>query len=151
MREMFDFLKKVSPAAYLFAGSAVISLVAMIIAAVSCSSEGFGMKELPIVIVLSVAALICGAAIVFASGKFGDGIVSTVLVVAMTLATIFCVYAMITGKSDVFGTVLFSDLEKGYAPAERACNLGIASIVVYLIAAVLTAAGGFFKLAKTDK
>lgn len=148
---MFDFLKKVSPAAYVFAGGAVISLVAMIIAAVSCSGEGFGMKELPLVIVLSIAAVILGAAIVFVSGKFGDGILSTVLVVAMTLVTVFCVYAMIMGKSDVFGTVLFSDLEKGYAPAERACNLGIASIVVYLIAAVVTAAGGFFKLAKADK
>ncbi len=148
---MFDFLKKVSPAAYVFAAGSVISLIAMIIAAVSCSGEGFGMKQLPLVIVLSVAAVILGVAIVFVSGKFGDGILSTVLVVAMTLVTVFCVYAMIMGKSDVFGTVLFSDLEKGYAPAERACNLGIASIIVYLIAAVVTAAGGFFKLAKADK
>ena len=148
---MLNILKKVSPASYLFAGGAVISLIAMIIAAVSCSGEGFGMKQLPLVIVLSVAAVILGVAIVFVSGKFGDGILSTVLVVAMTLVTVFCVYAMIMGKSDVFGTVLFSDLEKGYAPAERACNLGIASIIVYLIAAVVTAAGGFFKLAKADK
>jgi len=111
---MLNILKKVSPASYLFAGGAVISLIAMIIAAVSCSGEGFGMKQLPLVIVLSIAAIVLGVAIVFVSGKFGDGVL-------------------------------------GYAPAERACNLGIASIVVYLVASVITAAGGFFKLAKADK
>jgi len=145
-----DFLKKVSIPAYLFVASAVISFVAMIIAAVSSSDEGFGMPEFPAIVVLTIACIILSLAIVFLSGKYGDSFITTILAVAMVICSTFCVYAMVFGKMQVFGTVLFSDLEKGYAPAERACSLGIASIVIYLIGALTAVVGGFFKLSKNN-
>lgn len=147
---MKDFLKKTSIAAYLIAGSAIISLVAMIIAAVSSSEEGLGMVELPGVIVLSIASLLLAAGIVYLSYKKGDNFIITILVLAMVFAGVFCIYCMIFGKMQVFGTVIFSDLEKGYAPAERACWLGVTSIVMYIVATLVTVVSAFLKFSTKE-
>lgn len=146
---MLENIKKLSvPGYFLFAGAA-LSLVALIVAIISCTGEGFGMEELPIVALLTVAALALCAGVTFVAGSKGDNVLVSVMVFAMVVALTFCVYFMIMGKSDVFGTVLFSDLEKGYAPAEQACWLGVVSIVMYMVASVATAVGAFFKLSKT--
>lgn len=145
---MKDFFKNTSIPAYVTAGSAILSLIAMIIAAVSCSAEGLGMAELPGVIVLSIVSLLLAAGIMYMSYKSSDNLIITLLVVAMVLVGMFCVYFMIFGKMQVFGTVIFSDLEKGYAPAEQACYLGMASIIIYLISTIVTAGCAFFPLAR---
>jgi len=145
---MLGFLKKLSIPAYLFPISAIIALAGMIVAIVSCTGEGFGMQQLPLVIGLTVAAVVLCAAILFVSAKKGDNVISSLCVYAMVVILGACVYAMVVGKSDVFGTVIFSDLEKGYAPAEFASNMGVVSIVLYLVSAVAAAVGAFFRLDK---
>ena len=47
---MKNILKKLSLPAYLFPLSAVLALIGLIVAVVSCSGEGFGMKEMPLVV-----------------------------------------------------------------------------------------------------
>lgn len=42
-----------------------------------------------------------------------------------------CVCAMVLGKTDVFGTVIFSALELGYAAAEQTGALGVVSLISY--------------------
>ena len=42
-----------------------------------------------------------------------------------------CVCAMVQGKSDVFGTVIFSAPELGYAAAEQTGALDVVSLVSY--------------------
>lgn len=142
---MKESQQKVSIPAYSFILSAVISLVALIVAAVSSSGEGFGMTEFPLLVVLTIVNIILGVAIPVVSRRMGDNLIVTVMAVVMVVFTILCVCLMFLGKMQVFGTVLFSDLEKGYAPAEQACWLGVASIVIYLVATLVAAVGSFFR------
>ena len=141
-------LKNLSIPSYLLPIAAVAYVIAMIIAIVSCTGEGFGMANLPWVAVLTVAAvLLCGGALLLAS-KRGDKTLSSLSVILMVAALSACVYLMIYGKADVFGTVIFSDLEKGYAPAERASGLGLTSIIFYLVSLALVMVASFFRLNK---
>lgn len=143
-------LKNLSIPAYLLPLAAISSIIALIIAFVSCTGEGFGMANLPWVAMLTVAAvLLCGGALFFAS-KRGDKTLSSICVFLMVAVVSACIYLMIYGKADVFGTVIFSDLEKGYAPAERASNLGVVSIVFYLVSALLIMVASFFRLNKKE-
>ena len=82
--------------------------------------------------------------------KFGEkpwvSAVVALTVLFFALATCF----MIMGKMDVMGTVMFSDLEKGYKPAEDACYIGLASSIIYIVASVVAAIGAFFGLVRKD-
>lgn len=140
---MTNLTKKLSFPAVLTCTSAVLAIVALIVAVVSCSGEGFSMDQLPIVAAGTAAAALLCAGVLAISLKRGDGVVSSVLMAAMVLALGLCIYEMVMGKSDVFGTVIFSDLEKGYAPAEQASTLGLVSIVLYLVSAVVACVGSF--------
>ena len=143
-------LKKQSPALYLVFASAVLAVTALIVGIVSCTDEGFAMNETPIIVLLTVAAVILCAALTYTTGKKGDGLIPSVLLWLMVVALAVCVCEMVMGKSQVFGTVIFSDLEKGYAPAERASNLGLVSIVLYLFSSAIASVAAFFKLSKTN-
>jgi len=147
---MKNMLKKVSLPAWLFPLSAVLAIVALLVAIISCSGEGFGMKEMPLVITLTVIAALLAVGMVFAAGKKGDNVIVSAAAYVVVLLLAFCVCAMVMGKSDVFGTVIFSALERGYAPAEFASSMGIVSIVLYLVAAVAAMVGSFFRLDKAE-
>lgn len=145
---MMENMKNLTVTAYLLCVSAVAALVGLIVAVVSCSGEGFGMSQMPMIVVLTVVAIALAVGTLYLAGKNGDGIVPSIAVLAMVVALAFCIYQLVLGKSDVFGTVIFSDLEKGYAPAERASYLGVVSIVIYIAATLISALGAFFKFSK---
>lgn len=145
---MKNILKKLSLPAYLFPISALLALAGLIVAVISCSGEGFGMKEMPLVVILTVGVVLMAAGILWAVGKSGEHPVVSAAAFLMVLMLAGCVCAMVMGKSDVFGTVIFSALERGYAPAEQASALGVVSIVLYLAAAAAAAVGSFFRLDK---
>ena len=145
---MMDYIKKLSVSGWLLAVGACLAVLGLIVALISCSGEGFGMAEMPLIALLSIASVALFVGIVFVSASKGDGVITSVMVMAMVLALTFCVYFMIIGKSDVFGTVLFSDLEKGYAPAESAAWLGVVSIVMYIVATLAAAVGAFGSISK---
>ncbi|MBP5154624.1 MAG: hypothetical protein ILP12_06430 [Lachnospiraceae bacterium] len=145
---MKDILNKISKPAWLIPAGAAISVLALIIALISTVDEGFGMAETPWIVLLTLAAVLLCGGILFLIAQKGEGFLPSLLVFLMVIALTFAVYLLVMGKSGVFGTVLFSDLEKGYAPAERACWLGVAAIVLEMIAALVTAAAAFFRLEK---
>lgn len=145
---MKNILKKLSLPAYLFPISALLALVGLIVAVVSCSGEGFGMKEMPLLVILTIGVLLMAAGIIASVAKCGDHPVVSAAAFLMVLMLAGCVCAMVLGKSDVFGTVIFSALERGYAPAEQASALGVVSIVFYLVSAAAACAGSFFRLGK---
>lgn len=58
-------------------------------------------------------------------------------------------YIVLWGMT-VVGMVMFSDLEKGYKPAEDACYIGLASSIIYIVASVVAAIGAFFGLVRKD-
>lgn len=148
---MKEFFKKLSIPAYLLPVSAVVSLVAMIILFASNADPNYVMVGSTLVVVLSVLSIILFAAAFFLSGKIGDGRITAIVLLAAVIVTALCVYFTFGGKTDVFGSVIFSSLEKGYPPAERACWLGIASIVMYVVATLIGAVAGFFTLSKKSK
>ena len=145
---MKNILKKLSLPAYLFPLSAVLALIGLIVAVVSCSGEGFGMKEMPLVVILTIGVALMAAGIIAGVAKCGEHPVVSAVAFLMVLMLAGCVCAMVLGKSDVFGTVIFSALERGYAPAEQASALGVVSIVFYLVSAVAAGVGSFFRLDK---
>ena len=146
-----DFFKKLSFASYILIGSAALALAALIIGGVSSAGEGFGMDEMPIIIVFTLLAVLLIGGTVFTSAKFGEKPWISALVIAAVLFIALSMFNMLMGKTDVMGTVMFSDLEKGYKPAEDACYIGLASIVIYIISALTAAVCAFFKLSKEIK
>ena len=142
------FLKKLSVASYVLAASAVIALVALIVGVVSSSGEGFWTDEMGGVIAFTILAIVCAAAAILLSVKFGDNPLVSLVVLLVVLFLALSTCFMIMGKMDVMGTVMFSDLEKGFKPAEDACYIGLASSIIYIVASVVAAGGAFFKLAR---
>ena len=151
---MKDLIKKISIGGYIAIAGGVLGLVAMIIALVSCSPEGFAIVQIPMIIIFSLLALILLVGAVVLSAWKGDGLLwnglTTVMVLGAVVLLTFTLFNMIDGKQDVLGTVMFSDLEKGFAPAEFACYVGFASMIVYLVSIVVTLVGSFLRLAKKE-
>lgn len=140
--------KKVSVASYVLALGVVIALVALIIGIVSCSGDGFWEDEMGGVIAFTVVGIVCAGVAVLSAVKFGEKPLVSVLVALTVLFFALATCFMIIGKMDVMGTVIFSDLEKGYKPAEDACYIGLASSIVYIVASLVAAAGAFFRLVR---
>lgn len=145
---MKNLLKKLTMPAYLYPLCALIALAALLVAVSSCADEGFGMAEMPVVISATVIVVVLAALLLVNIIKCGDGVITTVLAYLLVLALAVCVYAMVMGKSAVFGTVIFSALERGYEPAERASAMGVVSIVMYLVSAACAVVGAFFPLSR---
>lgn len=145
-----EFLKKFSIGSYVLVAAAVLGLVALIVGGVSCAGEGFGMDEMPAIVIFTIFAILLTAAAVVLSAKYGEKswIAAMVFVVVLFLA--LGMYFMLMGKTDVMGTVMFSDLEKGYKPAEDACYIGLTSVVIYIVATLFAVVGAFFSLVKKD-
>ena len=123
---------------------AASAVVAFVIALLSCTE--IPMNQMTSVGLLTVAGVILALGALYVAHTKGDGLVSTLMIVLSVAAFSFAIYQMVMGKSDVFGVVIFSDLEKGYAPAERATWMGVASIVTYLVSTLITVCGSFFAL-----
>lgn len=145
---MKNILSKISLGGYVLCVGALLSLVAMIVAIVSCSPAGFAIVQLPVVIIFSLLAFVLLVASVVLSALKKDGLIPTILVIGAVVLLSFTLFNMIDGKEDVLGTVMFSDLEKGHAPTEFACYVGFASMIIYLVTIIVTALGSFFSLAK---
>ena len=147
---MKNLLKKMTIGGYMLLAGAVIALVALIVIIISNSPNSFDFwfVQTPWVILLILAAVACIGGALFFALKKGDGIIPTVLVIAAVMALVF---ALIEGKQDVLGTVMFSDLEKGYAPAETACYGGFTGMIIEIVSAVVVMASLFFGYSKAEK
>ncbi len=146
-----NIFKKLSLASYILIFSAVIALIAMIIGIVSCSGEGFWEDEMGSVIAFTIIGLLLVAATVFCGVKFGDKYWLSVIMLLTVLFFALATCNMVIGKMDVMGTVVFSDLEKGFKPAEDACYIGLASSIVYIIASLIASIGTFFNVVRKEK
>ena len=139
---------KLSVPAYLLPIAAVAAIAALIVAFVSCTGEGLGMDNMTTIILLTVGVvlLLCGATLIVA--KKGDKLLSTILIVLGVAALSFTIYQMIYGKAVVFGSVIFSELERGDPAVVRASTLGLVSIGLYLFSTLLTIVSSFCRLDK---
>ncbi len=143
-----NILTKIGVGGYVLLGGALLTLVSMIIAIISCSPAGFAIVQMPLVVLFSILAfLLLVGAVVFSALK-GEGLIPTILIIGAIVLLTFTLFNMIDGKQDVLGTVMFSDLEKGHAPTEFACYVGFTSMIFYIITIVVTAVGSFLPAAK---
>ena len=150
---MLNLLKKVTIGGYILVAGALLAIVALIVVIVSNSPNNFDFwfVQTPWVILLILAAVACIGGALFLSIKMGDGILPTLLVLAAVMALVFALIQTIEGKQDVLGTVMFSDLEKGYAPAETACYVGLTGMIMEIVAAVLVFVSLFFSYSKKEE
>ena len=146
-----NIISKISVGGYVLLGGALLSLVSMIIAVISCSPAGFAIVQLPFIILFSIAATLLLIGAVVLSALKGEGILPTLMIIGAIVLLTFTLFNMIDGKQDVLGTVMFSDLEKGHAPTEFACYVGFTSMIFYIITIVITAVGSFLPAAKKEK
>lgn len=143
--------KKLSIGSYVLALGVVLALIAMIIGITSSAKyEGFWEPTMGGVIAFTIFGIVFAAAAIALGVKFGDTFwTSAVLVIAVLFFALATCY-MVMSKMDVMGTVVFSDLEKGFEPAEYACYVGLASSVIYIIATLVTAVGTFFRVVRKN-
>lgn len=150
---MLNFLKRMTIGGYILVAGAIAAIVALIVVIVSNSPNNFDFwfVQTPWVIALIIIAVACVGGALFLSFKMGDGILPSLLVIAAVMALVFALIQTIEGKQDVLGTIMFSDLEKGYAPAETACYVGFTGMIIEIVAAVLVIASLFFGYSKPQK
>ena len=145
---MKNIFAKLNIGSYVLGVGAVLSLVSVIIAIISCSPAGFAIVQMPMIILFTIIAiLLVVGAVAFCVWKT-DGLIPTLMLLGAILLLSFTLFNMIDGKQDVLGTVMFSDLEKGHAPTEFACYVGFTSMIFYIISIVVTAVGAFLPITK---
>lgn len=146
-----EIFKKLSLASYILVFSALIALIAMIVGIVSCSGEGFWEDEMGAVIALTIIGIVLVAATIFFGIKFGNKVWLSLIMLLIVLFFALATCNMIIGKMDVMGTVVFSDLEKGFKPAEDACYIGLASSIIYIVASLIAVIGTFFNVVRKSE
>lgn len=144
------FIKKFSVGGYIMAAAVLLTIVSLILACVSNSYTGYEMSNMAGTVLLSLGAILAGVGAIVLSYLFGNKWFIGLLEIAMVVMLSFIIWTMVYGKMDVFGTVLLSDLEKGFPPAEAACSTGITTIVLYLVSGVITLAATFFNVCKEN-
>lgn len=148
---MKNLTSKLSVGSYLIAAATVLTLVSLIVAIISNGFTGYDMHNFSSTVLISIGALLLGVASIMLPLLLGDSKLLTVLPSLMVIVLSFAIWTMVYGKMDVFGTVLFSDLEKGFPPAEAACSTGIAAIALYLLTSLVTIVGCFFRILKAQE
>lgn len=143
--------KKLSIGSYVLVLGALLALIAMIIGIASGARyEGFWEPTMGGVIAFTILGLVFTAGAIVLGVKFGErywiSAIELIAVLFFALATCYMVMSIM----DVMGTVVFSDLEKGFAPAEYACYVGLASSVIYIIATLVAVVGTFFRVVRKN-
>ena len=144
--------KKLSIGSYVLALGVVLALIAMIIGIASSTKyEGFWEPTMGGVIAFTILGIVFAAASIVLGVKFGEKFWTSALLVVTVLFFALAMCYMVMSIMDVMGTVVFSDLEKGFEPAEYACYVGLASSVIYIIATLVTAVGTFFRVVRKNE
>ena len=82
---MKDLLKKVSIGGYITVAAAFLAIVGAIVALVSCSPAGFMIVQMPWIVILTLLAVV-GIVLQFIVAKKGENIISTIVIIAVTIA-----------------------------------------------------------------
>lgn len=147
---MANIIKKVSIGGYIALVAAIIAIAGLITALVSCSPSGFMIVQMPLIVWFTIFTIILIVGSIVYSALRKEDIISSIALIGAGLLLMFILFNLIDGKNDVLGTVLFSDLEKGFAPAETACYVGVASMVIYIVSILTLIIGSFFRITKKE-
>ena len=150
MDKVLQFIKSRTAAFWLLCISAILIIICLVFAIVSCSAPNgaYIMLNQELFIALSVIAIVVIAGILALSARFGDKLWLSLLAVAAIVLIGFSIYILFMGKMDLMGTIWFSELDRGNAVAESALNNGVVGLVFYILAAVSFGVGCCFKFAK---
>lgn len=140
---MMEFLKKQKASFYLSVVAGIITIAGLIVFAIGNAVESYGMIGAPGVIVgLVVAILLIGVGS-YGMGKFGEKPwVSACLFVALVLICLGMAFSL-ANRVSLAATLFTYDWSNtsGWA----AFTTGMASMVIFLVAAIALTVGAFFK------
>lgn len=150
MSKVLDFLKTRTVSFYLFIISAIFSFIAVGIAVVSCSAPNGAYKILnqELMVALSIIGSLIIIATVALSSIYGEKLWISILPFIATILLGCTIIILFTGKIDLMGTIWFSELDRGNKVAEEALNLGVVSLVMYVISMITLDIGFCFRLSK---
>lgn len=141
---MLEFLRKQRVSFYLCVVAALLTLVGLIVFAVSNGVENYDMSGAAGIIVAQVAAMLLLGGAAFGMAKYGDKPwVSACMFVAVALLSLSFAFALVN-RVDLAASLFTYDWSN--ATGWQAFTTGIASMVIFLVAAVAVTVGAFLKL-----
>lgn len=126
----------------------LLTIVAFVVAIISNSFPGYDMHNMNMTAILSVVAIVLGVATIVLSKMLGNKKAIAFLQIAMVVALSFLLWTMVEGKTDVWGTVIFSDLERGFPPADNSAYTGVVAVALYLVAGLVSVVANFSDVIK---
>lgn len=145
---MPEFLKRQRASFYLCVVAAILTLAGLIVFAVSNGVENYDMAGAPGVIVAQVVALILLGLSVFGMLKYGDTpLVSVCMFVALVLISLSFAFALVN-RVDIAASLFTYDWSN--KDGWQAFGTGMASMVIFLVAALCVTVSGFMKLGPRD-
>lgn len=137
-------MKKLSISNYIVCAAALLALVALIVAGVSSSTEGYAISTMGWIVTLSIVAIIAAVASVIFSAFRGKPLVAEILTYVTAFALAVVIALFISARGELIGYI-----QVIAGPAEyQALNTFIAGLVLYLIAAVIMMVSTIFKTKK---
>ncbi len=142
------FLKKQRASFFILAFAAVIALAGLIVFAISSGVESYEMTGSGAVIFAQVVILILLVAGTYFGSKFGNKAwVSALLFIALVLSCLSFAFALVNRVS--LAASLFT-YDWSNTIGWKAFTTGMASMVIFLVVAILITVAGFMKLGKKE-
>ena len=141
---MLEFLKKQGVAFYLSVVACLMTIIGIILTAVSSSVQGYAMANLGLILFAAIAAIVLIVAGVILAGRFGAHHVAVVAVNLVAMILLCVAFGNIIMERAVLASSQFS------YDAVNTIGWGvlynsIAGLVLFLLSAILLVVGSFFK------
>ncbi len=141
---MLEFLKKQGVEFYLSVVACLMTIIGIILTAVSSSVQGYAMANLGLILFAAIAAIVLIVAGVILAGRFGAHHVAVVAVNLVAMILLCVAFGNIIMERAVLASSQFS------YDAVNTIGWGvlynsIAGLVLFLLSAILLVVGSFFK------
>ena len=141
---MLEFLKKQGVAFYLSAVACLMTIIGIILTAVSSSVQGYAMTNLGLILFAAIAAIVLIVAGVILAGRFGAHHVAVFAVNLVAMILLCVAFGDIIMERAVLASAQFS-YDAVNTVGWGVLYNSIAGLVFFLLSAILLVVGSFFK------
>lgn len=141
---MLEFLKKQGVAFYLSVVACLMTIIGIILTAVSSSVQGYAMANLGLILFAAIAAIVLIVAGVILAGRFGAHHVAVVAVNLVAMILLCVAFGNIIMERAVLASSQFS-YDAVNTVGWGVLYNSIAGLVLFLLSAILLVVGSFFK------
>lgn len=141
---MLEFLKKQGVAFYLSVVACLMTIIGIILTAVSSSVQGYAMANLGLILFAAIAAIVLIVAGVILAGRFGAHHVAVVAVNLVAMILLCVAFGNIIMERAVLASSQFS-YDAVNTVGWGVLYNSIAGLVLFLLSAILLIVGSFFK------